>query len=95
MVGNSTTKSVQSIALPSFDHAMHLNSVASLGIDAIEVAPSRIWRDTWHGLTSSKVSKYRRNIKDAGLGVVGLHSLFKKRYKELCFQEKIRKKKVL
>jgi sugar phosphate isomerase/epimerase len=35
-----------------------------------------VWRDTWQGLTTLEVSDYRRRIESAGLGVVGLHSLF-------------------
>lgn len=34
-----------------------------------------MWRDTWSGLKSSDVTSYRRSIEDAGLNVVGLHSL--------------------
>jgi sugar phosphate isomerase/epimerase len=67
---------VSNIALPAFDHTSDLDGVAELGLEAIEVAPSRIWRDTWHGLTAGEVSDYRRRIESAGLGVVGLHSLF-------------------
>jgi sugar phosphate isomerase/epimerase len=67
---------LSNIALPSFDHTSDLDGVADLGFDAIEVAPSRVWRDTWHGLTTLEVSDYRRRIESAGLGVVGLHSLF-------------------
>lgn len=67
---------LSNIALPAFDHTRNLDEVAELGIEAIEVAPSRVWRDTWHGLTTAEVSDYRRRIEDAGLCVVGLHSLF-------------------
>ena len=47
-----------------------------MGIEAVEVAPSRVWRDTWRGLTANDVAEYRRTIEKAGLSVVGLHSLF-------------------
>ena len=67
---------VSNIALTAFDHTSDLDGVAELGFEAIEVAPSRVWRDTWHGLTTVEVSDYRRRIESAGLGVVGLHSLF-------------------
>ena len=47
-----------------------------MGISGLEVAPSRVWRDTWAGLNSSDVSSYRQAIENAGLKVIGLHSLF-------------------
>lgn len=67
---------VSNIALPAFDHADDFGRLREFGLEAIEVAPSRVWRDTWHGLTTLEVSDYRRRIVNAGLGVVGLHSLF-------------------
>jgi len=67
---------VSNIALPAFDHAGELGRLAEMGLDAIEVAPSRIWPDTWKALSQAAVADYRRRIEDAGLGVVGLHSLF-------------------
>ena len=67
---------VSNIALPAFDHADDFGRLGAMGLDAVEVAPSRVWRDTWHGLTTIEVSDYRRRIVNAGLDVVGLHSLF-------------------
>ena len=67
---------VSNIALPAFDHADDFGRLRELRLEAIEVAPSRVWRDTWHGLTTIEVSDYRRRIVNAGLSVVGLHSLF-------------------
>jgi len=67
---------VSNIALPAFDHTSDLERLAEFGLEALEVAPSRVWRDTWHGLTTVEVADYRRRIENAGLGVVGLHSLF-------------------
>lgn len=67
---------VSNIALPAFDHSNEIGKLAELGLDGIEIAPSRIWRDTWRGLSTNKVSDYRRIIESAGLDVVGLHSLF-------------------
>jgi len=64
------------IGLPSFDHGSELIALAKLGLQGIEIAPSRVWKDTWHGLVSSDVTAYRKEIEDAGLDVVGLHSLF-------------------
>jgi len=67
---------VSTIALTAFNHTAELARLPALGIKAIEVAPSRIWRATWRGLTTVEVSDYRRGIEHAGVGVVGLHSLF-------------------
>jgi len=67
---------VSNIGLPAYEHSHMFTELVRLGFDGIEVAPSRIWRDTWQGLQASDVSKYRREIEKAGLKVVGLHSLF-------------------
>jgi sugar phosphate isomerase/epimerase len=67
---------VSNIALPAFDHTSDLEQVGELGLHALEIAPSRVWRDTWKQLTTIEVSDYRQRIEKAGLGVVGLHSLF-------------------
>lgn len=64
------------IALSPYDHVNQLPQIAKLGLSGIEVAPSRVWRDSWQGLRSADVLAYRRSIEDAGLYVVGLHSLF-------------------
>ncbi|MEX2311854.1 MAG: sugar phosphate isomerase/epimerase family protein, partial [Rhodospirillales bacterium] len=56
-------------------HDAHLAGLRELGLDALEVAPSRRWPDTWKGLSSVAVNEYRHEIEDAGLKVVGLHSL--------------------
>jgi sugar phosphate isomerase/epimerase len=67
---------VSNIALSPYDHAAELGRLPELGFASVEVAPSRAWHDTWHGLTPQMVRGYRRDVEDAGLGVVGLHSLF-------------------
>ncbi|MDA1091571.1 MAG: hypothetical protein O3A85_14840, partial [Proteobacteria bacterium] len=67
---------ISNIALPAFNHGGELGRLAEMGLDGIEIAPSRIWRDTWKGLKPGEVSDYRRLIEEAGLCVVGLHSLF-------------------
>ena len=68
--------SVSNIALPAFDHADDFGRLVEFGLDGIEVAPSRVWRDTWQSLTTVEVNDYRRRVENAGLSVVGLHSLF-------------------
>lgn len=64
------------IALPPYDHAAELRAAAELGLEGLEVAPSRVWRDTWEGLTAADIETYRATVESAGLRVVGLHSLF-------------------
>ncbi len=68
--------SVSNIALPAHDHLDVLPRLTDMGLDAIEVAPSRVWRDTWRGLNARRVGDYRRAVEAAGLKTVGLHSLF-------------------
>jgi sugar phosphate isomerase/epimerase len=67
---------VSNIALTAYDHEEELDQLAGLGLSGLEVAPSRVWRDTWDGLEAAQVEAYRRQVEDAGLTVVGLHSLF-------------------
>ncbi len=66
---------VYNIALPAYDHREELRRLPGLGIEGLEVAPSRVWRDTWHGLKPADVAAYGRAVTDAGLRVVGLHAL--------------------
>ena len=47
-----------------------------MGLLGLEVAPSRVWQDTWKGLSSKSVERYRHEVENAGLSIVGLHSLF-------------------
>lgn len=67
---------VSNIGLPAFDHRAELARLPALGFEGLEVAPSRVWRDTWCGLKPADVAAYRRTVEAAGLRVVGLHSLF-------------------
>jgi len=66
---------ISNIALPAFNHIADLSKIAEIGYHGIEVAPSRIWQDTWNGLQNDHVTRYRTEIEHAGLTVVGLHSL--------------------
>ncbi len=66
---------ISNIALTAYDHADELARLPELGLEGLEVAPSRVWRDTWKGLTASEVTAYRKQVEDAGLKVVGLHSM--------------------
>lgn len=66
---------ISNIALPAFDHSADLIKLVAMGYQGIEVAPSRIWQNTWDGLQNEQVNRYRTEIEQAGLKVVGLHSL--------------------
>ncbi len=67
---------LSNIALPAYDHLDHLKQLAAIGLQGIEVAPSRVWLDTWKGLSVADVEAYRVAIEAAELEVIGLHSLF-------------------
>lgn len=67
---------ISNIALSPFDHLDELRQLPELGLTGLEVAPSRIWKDTWQGLSAADVASYRKQVEAAGLSVVGLHSLF-------------------
>ncbi|MSO92260.1 MAG: sugar phosphate isomerase/epimerase [Rhodospirillales bacterium] len=67
---------VSNIGLPAFDHRAELARLPGLGFEGLEVAPSRVWQDTWQGLKPAEVAAYRRTVEGAGLRIIGLHSLF-------------------
>lgn len=67
---------LSNIALPAGDHAVLLPKVAALGIEGIEVAPSRVWPSAGTGIGGARATAYRRAVEDAGMTIVGLHSLF-------------------
>ncbi|MBM09223.1 MAG: hypothetical protein CMF69_06565 [Magnetovibrio sp.] len=50
--------------------------LSEIGFEGLEVAPSRIWPNTWEKLSLRQVDAYRHEIEACGLSVVGLHSLF-------------------
>ncbi len=66
---------ISNIALTAFSHLHELPTLAELGFAGLEVAPSRVWQDTWHGLTPAMVTRYRHDVEAAGLEILGLHSL--------------------
>ena len=66
---------ISNIALTPLAHSDELQVLSELGFTGLEVAPSRVWQDTWHGLTPAMVESYRRDVEAAGLNVLGLHSL--------------------
>ena len=64
------------IGLSAFGHGDQLRALPELGLEGLEVAPSRVWPDTWSGLKNADVATYRNQVELAGLSVIGLHSLF-------------------
>lgn len=68
--------SASNIALNAYDHAEQLPKLVEMGLSGLEVAISRVWKETYQGLTSQDVKAYRKSVENAGLDIVGLHSLF-------------------
>ena len=66
---------LSNIALTAHDHDAELGRLAAMGLAGLEVAPSRVWRDTVDGPSPAEVTRYRKIVEAAGLRVVGLHSL--------------------
>jgi sugar phosphate isomerase/epimerase len=66
---------VSNVALPAFDHLPFFSRMRDLGVEAVEISPSRTWPDPEFGVTSTVLSAYRKALAGAGLKVVGLHDL--------------------
>jgi len=66
---------ISNISLPSFNHEKELHELSQLGFMGLEVAPSKVWSDC-SSVSFADVESYRRQVQNAGLCVVGLHSLF-------------------
>ena len=64
---------VSNIALSAYRHEEDLKSLPGMGFLGLEVAPSRVWKNTWQGLSPKSVERYRNEVKNAGLSIVGLH----------------------
>ena len=45
--------SISNIALSPFDHTDDFGHLADMGLTGLEIAPSRVWRDTWKALRRS------------------------------------------
>ena len=67
---------ISNIGLTAYQHIDELKQLPQMGLSGLEVAPSRVWRDTWHGLSSRSVENYRNDVERSGMSVIGLHSLF-------------------
>ncbi len=68
--------SLSNIALTEYCHERELAMVGDLGFHGVEVAPSRVWKNTGPALSTKDIEHYRTRVELAGLSVVGLHSLF-------------------
>ena len=67
---------ISNIALPPYDHLRELRALSSMGLTGLEVAPSRVWENTYDGLTTRQVNDYRLQAEKSQLRIIGLHSLF-------------------
>jgi len=66
---------ISNISLPPYDHTRELSAIRELGFLGIEIAPSRVWTQT-ENVRFSQIESYRQSVENAGLKVIGLHSLF-------------------
>src|SRR5260370_41371922 len=98
---------VSNIAWPAGLDAAVYPMLAANGIQAVEIAPTRIWPH-WQGITAGAVRVVRRTVEDAGLRVSSLQSiLFQKPewqllgagrealYRHLCFCADLDRKSVV
>jgi len=65
------------LALPAFDHLHLLPHLRGLGLKGIEIVPSHLWADPWHGLEAGAVERVRHAAEAAELSIVGLHGLLR------------------
>ena len=66
---------ISNIALPAYKHEDELRRLRDIGFSGLEVATSRVWLES-DKLTFPQVESYRHQVEQAGLKVLGLHSLF-------------------
>jgi D-psicose/D-tagatose/L-ribulose 3-epimerase len=65
---------VSNIAWPAELDGSVLPWLASHGVAALEVAPTRVWPD-WEGITPESVSEFRRRVESEGLVISSLQSI--------------------
>lgn len=70
----SVKLAISNIAWPSPQTPAVLPRLTELGISGVEIAPSRIWGDTWK-VSPSDAGRVKRQLSEHGLAVTGLHSL--------------------
>lgn len=66
---------ISNISLPARNHYDEMRRLRDIGFQALEIAPSKIWEDT-HRISFAQVEGFRKQVEEAGLAIVGLHSLF-------------------
>jgi D-psicose/D-tagatose/L-ribulose 3-epimerase len=65
---------VSNIAWPAELDAVVFEFLVAGGIDAIEVAPTRVWPH-WQGIDAASVRAFRRVVESSGLGISSLQSI--------------------
>lgn len=59
-------------SLPAGAHGAWLPRLGEMGLQGLEVVPAATWDETWYGLSAGQVSRYGRQVRQAGLEVLGL-----------------------
>ncbi|MBW2333487.1 MAG: sugar phosphate isomerase/epimerase [Deltaproteobacteria bacterium] len=65
---------VSNIGWPFEFSEQALDKLAELGAEGIEVAPSKVWNDTWN-ISFREAEKFRKRVEKYDLKVIGFHSL--------------------
>lgn len=68
-------KSISNIAWEQRDEQWVINKLRESGWDAIEIAPSRIWKD-FRMIPRQQRIDYRKSIEEQGVHICSMHSLF-------------------
>jgi sugar phosphate isomerase/epimerase len=66
---------ISNIALPPYKHNNELLALRDIGFEGLEVAVTRVWEKS-DRISFSQVENYRHQVENAGLKILGLHSLF-------------------
>ncbi|WP_333875435.1 sugar phosphate isomerase/epimerase family protein [Methylobacter sp.] len=66
---------VSTIALPQKNQAAWLPKIAEMGFAGVEVSPAWTWGTGCTGPSNAEVTAFRQSAQQAGLEIVGLHSL--------------------
>lgn len=59
-------------SLPPGEHPAWLPRLAASGMAGLKIVPRATWPDTWYGLGAGAVEGYARQVRRAGLAVIGL-----------------------
>ncbi len=66
--------SVSHIGWPFEKSDIAFNKMAELGVKGLEIAPSKVWQDTWN-IPFKEVERFRKRVEKNNLKIVGLHAL--------------------